>query len=289
MLSSFEGVMMMWSMKSPRAAWAVLLATLVAGPAASPCRAADPPARGPEKTKPHVPEALEMLGAILAGGADMGPGSGWFHPAQIRYDWAWLAPRDKDGNKAITAEELGGPADLFRRLDRDRDGAITPDDLDWSPRSTYLRQQSMARMRFFQIDRNSNGRISREEWDAFFERAAKGKKALTPEDLADAFYAPPPRPPQGGGPSESEKDPTPLPLLPLALYRWMFDAEEGEPTRWMLLKGLYSGEIGSLHEGPKVGEIAPDFTLATHDGTRKVTLSEYRGLKPVALVFGSFT
>ena len=41
---------------------------------------------------------------------------------------------------------------------------------------------------------------------------------------------------------------------------------------------------------PKVGEIAPDFELATLDGDGKtLRLSDYRGKKPVVLVFGSFT
>ena len=40
---------------------------------------------------------------------------------------------------------------------------------------------------------------------------------------------------------------------------------------------------------PRVGDMAPDFTLTDGSGTRTVTLSEFRGKKPVALVFGSFT
>ncbi len=37
------------------------------------------------------------------------------------------------------------------------------------------------------------------------------------------------------------------------------------------------------------GDMAPDFTLPSPDGKLKVTLSDYRGKKPVALVFGSYT
>jgi peroxiredoxin len=40
---------------------------------------------------------------------------------------------------------------------------------------------------------------------------------------------------------------------------------------------------------PKVGEMAPDFTLRDVTGQESVTLSQFRGKKPVALVFGSFT
>ena len=40
---------------------------------------------------------------------------------------------------------------------------------------------------------------------------------------------------------------------------------------------------------PPVGALAPDFTLASPDGTRSVTLSSFRGKRPVALIFGSYT
>lgn len=40
-----------------------------------------------------------------------------------------------------------------------------------------------------------------------------------------------------------------------------------------------------VHEG----EMAPDFTLKSLDGHRQVTLSDFRGNKAVALVFGSYT
>ena len=37
------------------------------------------------------------------------------------------------------------------------------------------------------------------------------------------------------------------------------------------------------------GDLAPDFTLKSPDGKKTITLSDYRGKKPVALVFGSYT
>jgi hypothetical protein len=104
--------------------------------------------------------------------------------------------------------------------------------------------------------RASNGRVSHAEWEAFFARASKGKGYLTPDDLRAALQPPPPSP----GPS---------PLV--------------------LLQGLLAGELGSFHDGPRVGEPAPDFTLKTFDGKRTVRLSGFRGHKAVVLVFGSFT
>ena len=42
-------------------------------------------------------------------------------------------------------------------------------------------------------------------------------------------------------------------------------------------------------KAPKTGDMAPDFTLFDPTGTQSVTLSDFRGQKPVALVFGSYT
>ena len=37
------------------------------------------------------------------------------------------------------------------------------------------------------------------------------------------------------------------------------------------------------------GDIAPDFHLKTKDGKREIALSEFKGKKPVVLIFGSYT
>ena len=42
-------------------------------------------------------------------------------------------------------------------------------------------------------------------------------------------------------------------------------------------------------QAPRVGDLAPDFTLTDSSGTGSVTLSDFRGEKSVVLVFGSFT
>ena len=42
-------------------------------------------------------------------------------------------------------------------------------------------------------------------------------------------------------------------------------------------------------KAPKAGDIAPDFTLSDVTGKESVTLSDFRVVKPVALVFGSYT
>jgi hypothetical protein len=212
---------------------------------------------------PESPEAVRMFLAITRG-SQMGPGDGWFGPTQTPYTWDWLARRHgKDAADGITKDRFQGPEAWFARLDRDRDGRITPDDLDWSDASAYVRQSAMARQWARAMDRNGDGKVSAEEWEAFFKKAAGDGGALTPDDLRAALFPPPaPRRP-GNAPSG--------------------------PSAGTLLAGMFSGELGSIFEGPKVGEKAPDFTLKTADGKQEYSPSRWRGEKPVVLVFGSFT
>jgi hypothetical protein len=40
---------------------------------------------------------------------------------------------------------------------------------------------------------------------------------------------------------------------------------------------------------PKIGDLAPDFELFDVHGVDRVRLSDFRHIKPVVLIFGSFT
>jgi hypothetical protein len=234
-----------------------LLALALLPALAVPAGAAAPP-------RPRLPEAAEMLAAILWGGP-VGPGRGWYHPSRSAYGWGWLAARfDADGDGAVTRREFRGPPELFDRLDRDGDGRLTAADFDWSPHSPAARRDRLVEALFRRADRNLNGRVSAKEWQALFKEAAGGKGGLTREDLRGLLY--PPRPARANRP-----------------------AAGGMPSRWTLLNGLLSGEIGSPFEGPAVGEEAPAFRLRTHEGRRAVSLAEFRGKRPVVLIFGSFT
>jgi hypothetical protein len=212
-------------------------------------------------------EAVQMFEAILDKGADLGPGDGWFHPSQSRYGWDWLAAWHKiDPKASIERKAFRGTPELFERLDRNRDGVLNADDFDWSDRSAFARQSMPANMWFRALDTNSNGRVSREEWLALFDKASKGKGYLTADDLRQAFpVTPPPRPA------------TPPP-----------NAKSEMPSKATLIAGLFSGEIGSVFEGPKIGQKAPPFTLPRADGTGTISLAQLNK-KPVVLIFGSFT
>jgi hypothetical protein len=228
-----------------------LLAVLAAGPVAL----ADPPSR-------HRGEFLRMWDAILSGEPPVA-GFGWFGPAEARYTWDRLAARDKNKDGRVTRSEFGGPAELFEALDRDGDGAITADDLDWSDDSRYARQMDMAERLLRRADDNGNKKVSRKEWAKLFDELAKNKKELEAEDLRRLLF-----PPSRGGPPPGMS---------------------GMPPKAVLLYGLLTGEIGSGAAGPKLDALAPDFTLKSPDGKTTITLSEFRGKKPVALIFGSFT
>jgi peroxiredoxin len=42
-------------------------------------------------------------------------------------------------------------------------------------------------------------------------------------------------------------------------------------------------------KAPKEGDDAPDFELSDAQGKSRIQLSSFRGKKPVALIFGSYT
>jgi thiol-disulfide isomerase/thioredoxin len=208
-----------------------------------------------------TPEAAEMLIAI-AKGSQMGPGEGWFHAGQSRYGWKWLA--DMHGVKpseVIARDKFQGSEALFARLDRNKDGVLRADDFDWSDRTVFAQQTQMVNFWFRRVNKAADGRLTREEWIKFFDESAGGKEHLTTDDLREALMASPP----GKGMTNDE------------------------PTPQVLVRGLFRGEIGSMNEGPKLNDPAPDFTLKTRDGKETVHLSERIGGKPVVLVFGNVT
>jgi len=67
-----------------------------------------------------------------------------------------------------------------------------------------------------------------------------------------------------------------------------FMAHVPQPAVWAALPARHMwlwARNGRLEKG----DLAPDFTLSTHDHRGQVTLSSHRGQRPVVLVFGSYT
>lgn len=207
-----------------------------------------------------IPEAIQMYLAIVRG-PRIGANDGWFGPAQSRFGWAWLAERHGTGVASIGKDDFQGSPEWFPRLDRNRDGKIQAEDLDWSDRNSWVQQSYLINRLFRKADPNGDGEMTREEWLGFFDKAAQGKQSLSSDDLRDVW------------------------LSGLSANFLPGDA----PTKEVLLQGLFAGEIGSLQEGPQLNQPAPEFTLKTYDGQRTVRLSETIGSKPVVLVFGNFT
>ena len=64
-------------------------------------------------------------------------------------------------------------------------------------------------------------------------------------------------------------------------------------SRWREFRETYADQKDwqKTHDAtaPKAGDVAPNFELRDINGENPVRLTDYRGHKPVALVFGSFT
>ena len=221
-------------------------------------------------------DSRAMEAAIRDGSALGGVGHGWFHPAQVRFGWDWLAATaDSNRNGAVSQHEFAGPARDFARLDRNHDHAIRRDDFDWSEKSNYYRQGEFYRQFFAEIDSNHDGRIARTEWDSLLTRSSGGKDHLTVDDFREAWMDPPP--------------PVPPPLIARPESDAGEMAAEKEALKQAMLAAFARNELGFTSEGPTLGSMAPDFTLSTRDGKRSVTLSQVIGPKPVVLVFGNYS
>ncbi|MEX0641542.1 MAG: hypothetical protein WD468_02515 [Pirellulales bacterium] len=206
------------------------------------------------------PESVRMLAAILRG-SKMGPGEGWFEASETRYTWKWLAGHSgvDPAKGGIGRANFSGPDASFSRLDRNKDGTITPDDLDWSDRNPYVQSSKMAARVFKKLNAQADDGLTKDELLKFFEKAARGKVSLSADDFRDALLA-------GDVAKPSEM-----------------------PSTAVLVRGFFAGDLGSMHEGPKLNEAAPEFRLQAVEGSQTVQLSKLVGSKPVMLVFGSFT
>ena len=223
-----------------------------------------------EKVWPSHPEAVAMLVDILQG-SRLGPTDGWFRKAvsKTRYDWnASRSQFDKNGDGRISPKEFAGPAADFARLDRDHNGVITPVDFDFSANPL---SPTPGTVLFRMADRDGDGKLTKAEIGAFFDKHDSDKQGFLSLDDARNIFAPP----------------SPPPVNPRVMKKPVAGTQP--PTKKILLKALYRQELGSLQAGPDLGRVAPDFTLKTVDGKEEITLSKLVGPKPVVLIFGNFT
>ena len=223
------------------------------------------------------PAWAEMAVMILKG-EGMGSGQGWFTPAQRRHDWQWLADRfpDAASDERITAEEIPDLSDDdFAAVDQDRDRLITPKDFQFE-KNPFMEDDSPAGSIFSRLDEDSNGRLTMKEMQRWFKRSSDGTEFLSVEDLKVALGLGP-RPPRRNRDS----------------------GEKPQDPRWEMMAMFLNGEMGSFSEGPELESEAPelDLPLVAHRDEgggleltdRMIKLEDYRGSKPVVLIFGSFT
>jgi hypothetical protein len=261
----------------------VLLLFIVVNPTAM--LAEDPPltpmqttqlAEMMERDWENRPPWAEMAVMILKG-ESMGSGTGWFTGAERRYTWKWLANRlpEASNDGRITAEEIPELSEQdFDRVDQDRDRAITEADFAFE-KNPMMEDDSPAGAIFSRLDEDSNGRLTSKEIQRWFKQSTKDTDFLSVDDLKIALGLGPQPPRRGRDSSEPRPDP-----------------------RWKMMGMFLNGEMGSFSEGPALDSEAPDLDLplVTHreEGGLELTdemvrLENYRGSKPVVLIFGSFT
>ena len=207
-------------------------------------------------------ESVRMFLSI-ARGSMVGSKDGWFGPARSKFGFESLVQRwGPPTEGGFRLDTLSDPVEWLTRLDRNHDGRITADDLDWSDENSWVQQSYLANRFFRRLNTIGNGQLTAEEWQAFFDNARGQEESLSHEAFRDALI--------GGSPAGG------------------FHPGDA-PSMEILLKGLANGEIGSLQEGPHPGDVAPDFTLPSLNGTGPISLSDLVGDKPTVLVFGNYT
>lgn len=209
----------------------------------------------------EMPEAIRMYLVIARGGQLDGRG-GWFGPAESRFSWDWLATRHGiKPEESLKKDAFKGSESAFNTLDRDKNGSIDKSDLDWDPNNSWVQQSYLVGRIFRRMDPSGDGRMTAEEWQEFYKKVAGDQESVRFEQLRDAWIGG-----QTAGFSPGDK-----------------------PTKDVLVKGLFAGEIGSLQEGPDVDQAAPLFELKPLGGGDPVRLADMIGTKPVVLCFGNFT
>jgi Ca2+-binding EF-hand superfamily protein len=193
---------------------------------------------------------------------------------------------DRDADGTITKDEYPRGDARFANFDRDGDGVLTARDF---PAGAFVNGFNSWLVRMADGDRD--GKVARAEWDAFAKALdADADGVVSPDELAAKV-----------GPSAAQDFDlfllsfdqdldgrfTPKDLA-IAFADLDVDGDgilAGKETeRWRPTAARPSGPL------PKVGAAAPPFDLPRADDPKqRIALASFRGQKPVALVFGSYT
>jgi Iodothyronine deiodinase len=220
----------------------------------------------PDLAEGRRPEVADELLSILFGKPSR-PVPASIGPAHSRYDWAWVSSHfDSDRNDQVLRKELPVPDATWNVLDRDGDSVVAKNDLDWE-HATWSGEESEAQRRFRTLDTDNDGLLTADEWAA---GCARAKLTIIGWSFAEVRRNW---------------------LLAQAKSR----LQRGDQTtmtpkrRTDYVMAVLNQIHGTANEGPEVGDPAPDFSLKTHDGTAQISLSNFRGVRPVVLTFGSHT
>jgi Ca2+-binding EF-hand superfamily protein len=253
--------------------------------------------------------------SVLALAACHAAPSGSSAPESGGSAFAFLAAKyDRDGDGAVSAREYDRSSDAFARLDSNADGELTADDFPeerWArdlgirdiPPDVRARLDARYAARavvlaylgppagagapelprdeleqgFARLDFDASGALDRAEFGQATARLPWGGPGEAWDLLLAAVDAP----------EDGEPDGL-VALAELLAYHEGMSGPEG------VLRGPAGVDPreaapGLAGDGPPVGALAPDFELASPDGGARTRLSQWRGKKPVALVFGSYT
>lgn len=205
--------------------------------------------------------------------------------------WGFLAKTyDKDGDGKITKKEFTRGAKQFRNHDRNRDGVIDVADYPagkfWNGFGPGIARRA---------DGDRDGIVTKKEWKAFVRGIdANGDGILTGKEFGKVW-----------GPRIADKQS----LIALSfdqngngkievsdfesLFADLDRGDDGQLDKVDLQGNVFLGER-SRRRALKARQMAPDFELPVCDDEKKATaetvkLSSFRGKRPVALIFGSYT
>lgn len=227
---------------------------------------------------------LLLLAALLP--AQRGGGKAMWEHVKKTYD--------KDGDGKVTETEYTRGKRGFTNLDKDGDGTITADDFKRGSRggrgpsddkiSETARRLGDLFGSFINVDGQPG--ISRKDWAALKSKLKPADDGtIASENLAAVM----------GKAGKGRMGP-----MANGRLRRILDTDGDRKVTVEEVDALFTeldlDQNGTIDVGteiimpPGVGEIAPDFTLPFADDSKKtVTLSSFRGKKPVCLIFGSYT
>ncbi|MEE8104900.1 MAG: EF-hand domain-containing protein [Planctomycetota bacterium] len=152
--------------------------------------------------------------------------------------WERLKGMDADGDGKVSKDEFQGPDRFWDRLDADSDGFVTKDEAQNMRRGNRQRgggggAPGGSLMPAFDAD--GDGKVSSDEWQAFFKRADKnGDGTVSSDELMQAL--------RGGGsgadrrgPDRAPKEGTDAPKVSAAAFKGGAKIDLAKPKRTTVL------------------------------------------------------